>query len=151
MGTATKDKILAVCVAIRDCSLIEIWETEFHQAFLENPDPEERIWAHNAHESMRRAALLFSLIALRKVADFAENRGTKPDDIKLSDFELNLYDLTGHSEVIDCALKNKINKGIAHLTSNLDPDNDEMHDLRDELKSKNAILQTLGDQFFSMI
>ena len=151
MGLVTRDKILAVCVAIRDCSLIETWETEFHQAFLEIPDPEEKFWAYDAHERMWRAALVFSLTALRKVADFAENRGARPDDMNLSDFRLDLKDLTGHSEVIDCALKNKINKGIAHLTSNLDPDNDELDDLRDELKSKNAILQILGDKFFSMI
>jgi hypothetical protein len=65
MGIVTMDKILAVCVAIRDCSLIDTWEIEFHQAFVENSDPEDKIWAHDAHESMWRAALLFSLIALR--------------------------------------------------------------------------------------
>ena len=58
---------------------------------------------------------------------------------------------TKHSEVIDCALKIKIDKGIAHLTSNLDPDNVELKGLREELKSKNRILQALGDKFFSMI
>lgn len=99
---------------------------------------------------MWRAALLFSLIALRKVADFAENRGTKPDDIKLSDFDLDLHNLTGCSEVIDDTLRTKIDKGIAHLTSALDPDNEELNDLRGELKAKEEILRSLGDKFLSI-
>lgn len=147
----TRDHILAVCVAIKDCWLIDTWESEFHQAFLENPDPKEKVFAHNVHARMWRAALLFSLIALRKVADFAENRGTKSDDIKLSSFGLNLKTLTGHSQVIDGALRDKINKGIAHLTSDLDPDNEELNDLREDLKSRERILQVLEDRFFSMI
>ena len=147
----TRDEVLTVIVAIRDCSLIETWEAQFHQPYLDNADVRLDPWAYDAHKSMWRAALLFSLIALRKVADFAENRGTKQDDIRLSSFNLDLMQITGKTEVIDRKLRTKIDKGIAHLTTKLDPDYEELDELREKLRSKDQVLQDLGDKFFSMI
>lgn len=110
------EKILAVCVAIKDCSLIDVWEQEFHIE-LSQLDETKAVFAHNSYQRMWRAALLFSLIALRKVAEFAENRGRKPDDLRLDQFGLHLHTLTGQSKLLDNALKTKIDKAVAHLTS----------------------------------
>lgn len=148
---ATKqDQIASAIVAIKDCSLIETWENEFHSKFLAETDPVEKIWSHDSHQNMWRAALLYSLIALRKVADFAENRGNQRDDVKLQHFGLDLKSVIGESQIIDDATRTMINKGIAHLTNQLDPDSDELEHLRAVLASKSTMLQALGDKLFAL-
>lgn len=139
------DKVLAVWVAIDDCFLVEEWE-----ANSASPDPQD-FWAYQSYYRMWRAALLFSLLALRKVADFAQNHGSQEDDINLSDFQMELEDITGCSEILDRPLRKRINKGIAHLTEKLDPDADELRDLREELKKRSPMLHSLRKKFFSMI
>lgn len=149
---ATKqDQIASAIVAIKDCSVIETWENEFHSKFLAETDPVEKIWSHNSHQSMWRAALLYSLIALRKVADFAESYGNHKDDVKLKDFGLDLESVIGQSQIIDDATRTMINKGIAHLTDKLDPDNDELEHLRGVLASKSTMLQALADKLFALM
>lgn len=64
----TTENILTVCVAIKDRWTIDEWEQSFHNSFLEMTG-EDAVFAHDAHVSMYRAALLFSLVSLRKVAD----------------------------------------------------------------------------------
>jgi hypothetical protein len=68
-----------------------------------------------------------------------------------SAFKLDLKQIIGETEVIDGALRIKINKGIAHLTTKLDPDYKELVELRAELRSREQVLQDLGNKVFSMI
>lgn len=146
----TRDEVLSVCVAIRDCEVIDTWEMEFAPSsgtLRESND----IWADKAYQAMWRAALLYSLIALRKVDDFAANRRTRPDDIKLSDLGLDLQTVTGETTIIDSALRDRINKGIAHITKDLDPDNRELAYLRRQLQLREKALRDLGDAIFAKI
>ncbi|MGX5828706.1 hypothetical protein [Mesorhizobium sp. 43Arga] len=147
----TQDQIASAIVAIKDCSLIEIWEKEFHSKFLAETDPTEKIWSYESHQHMWRAALLYSLIALRKVADFAGDHRKRKDDVKLKDFGLDLESVTGESQIIDEATRTMIDKGIAHLTDRLDPDNEELEHLRGVLESKSTMLKALVDKLFALM
>lgn len=146
----TTDQILAICVAINDCDAIREWERNFHSKF-QAMHPDEAYHVHNEHWGMYRVALLFSAMSLRKVADFAENRPGGPDDLMLSDFGLDLKTLTGETQLIDMATRKKINKSVTHLTRKLDPDVKGMDDLRAILRSKEDVLDILGNKFFGMI
>lgn len=146
----TQDEVLSICIAIQDCDVVQIWESKFAPSFDEL-SAGEKIWEQKHYSSIWRATLLYSLISLRKVADFAENRGANPDDIRLRDLGLDLQKVTGKTEIIDDALREKINKGIAHLTKNLVLDNVELVDLREQLRSKEKVIRNLGDAIFTRI
>lgn len=63
----------------------------------------------------------------------------------------DLQAVTEHTEIIDGALRRRIDKGIAHITKDLDPDNAELVDLRQKLRAKEEIIRDLGDAIFARI
>ena len=150
MPGMTTVQLLAICVAFQDCGAIVKWEQNFHSKF-EAMEADRRVHVHNEYWGMYRVALLFSAMSLRKVADFAENRPGGPDDLMLSDFGLDLKTLTGETQIIDKATRKKINKSVTHLTRKLDPDVKGMDELRAILRSKEGVLDILGNKFFGMI
>jgi hypothetical protein len=60
--------------------------------------------------AVEAAALITSLVSLRKMDDFLNGNRSKPDDIIGEDFELPKY------QILDEGLRVEINKCVAHVT-----------------------------------
>ncbi len=141
----------SIVVAIKDCFAIDIWEQDFYEPFKSCGDPEELIWGYNSHETVYRATLCFSLISLRKMADFLENKKKRRDDITISDFGMDFKALTGQETLIDDRMREKVNKTIAHLTHLGEANNEDLEELRAELERCRPTLEKLADIFFDKI
>src|SRR5712664_3073857 len=110
-------------------------------------DPEDMIWGlDRAADLLSDATRLQSFLALRKLDDFFGGVRPKPGDLTASDFGINVPSVLG--EVGNTFLskedeREKINKGVAHLTEDLSLDADSEVDLHQILKRSIPVLTRL--------
>ncbi|MGJ4993732.1 hypothetical protein ACQR0Z_04890 [Bradyrhizobium sp. HKCCYLS3077] len=111
-------QIATICECIDHCFVFTIWCEDFAKFF-----DEEDIVAglDRGAELMGEATRLMSFVALRKLDDFLRGAKSKPDDLVAGDFGIDVPGvLAGIAETfLTGNEREKVNKGVAHLTENL--------------------------------
>jgi hypothetical protein len=125
-------QIATICECIDHCFAFTMWCEDFAK-FLD----EEDIVAgqDRGAELMADATRLMSFVALRKLDDFLRGAKSKPDDLVAADFGIDVPGvLAGVGETFLIGNeREKINKGVAHLTENLTLEADSEADLQEIL------------------
>lgn len=118
-------QITTICECIDHCFAFEIFCEDFASAV----DPEDMVFGlDRAVDLVSDATRLQSFLALRRLDEFFGNKKQKPDDLIAS--ELGIDPPSVLAEVGETFLtsdeREKINKGVAHLTERgfLDPDSE---------------------------
>lgn len=102
---------------IDDCFTFEKWHRDFLKSFYSSGDLEEQMHGHKAYSRISRATALFSLVALRKVDEFASDKPKKSGDLRYYDYGLDLSEVfPGISQLLTREEQKYINKHIAHVT-----------------------------------
>ena len=137
-GETTVDKrsaqIMTICECIDHCFAYAMWCEDF-APYL---DPEDMIWGlDRAAELLSDATRLQSFLALRKLDDFFGGVKPKPGDLTAADFGIDgptVLAEVGNTFLSKDDEREKINKGVAHLTEALSLDADSEVDLHVILK-----------------
>lgn len=136
-------KIRAICGCIDHCFAYAMWCEDF-APYL---DPEDMIWGlDRAADLLADASMLQSFLALRKLDDFFGGVKPKPGDLTAADFGIDVPSVlaeVGSTFLAKVEEREKINKGVAHLTEELSFDADNEVDLHAILKRSIPVLSRL--------
>lgn len=136
-------KIATICGCIDHCFAYAMWCEDF-APYL---DPEDMIWGlDRAAELLSDATRLQSFLALRKLDDFFGGVKPKPGDLTAADFGLDVPSVLGDLGTTFLSKEDereKINKGVAHLTEALSLDADSEVDLHLVLRRSTAVFTNL--------
>jgi len=135
-------QIATVCECIDHCFTFAMWCEDF-APYL---DPEDMIWGlDRAADLLSDATMLQSFLALRKLDDFFGGVKPRAGDLTASDFGIDVPSVLG--EVGNTFLtkdeREKVNKGVAHLTEDLSLEADSEVDLHEILKRSITVLTRL--------
>lgn len=136
-------QIATICEYISHCFAFTIWCEDFAKFF----DEEDIVGGlDRGAELMAEATRLMSFVALRKLDDFLRGAKSKPDDLVAGDFGIDLPGvLAGMAETfLTGNEREKVNKGVAHLTENLALDDDSEVDLQEILSRLLPALERLA-------
>jgi hypothetical protein len=135
-------QIATISECIDHCFAFSIWCKDF-APYL---DPEDMIWGlDRAADLVSDATRLQSFLALRKLDDFLGSVKPQPDDLIAANFGIDVpavLDDVG-DEFLTTDERDDINKGVAHLTTQLSPDPDSEVDLNEILKRSMPVFSRL--------
>lgn len=122
-------QIATVCECIDHCFAFAVWCDDFAN-FV---DPEDMTAGlDRPFEIVSDGARLQSFLALRKLDDFFGAIKPKPDDLAAASFGIDVPSTLGDvgSKFLAPTERENINKGVAHLTEQLNLDRDSEVDLQ---------------------
>lgn len=127
--SAHSAKIATVCECIDHCFAYAMWCADF-AVYVEGEDMKAGL--DRAFEIVSDAARLQSFLALRKVDNFLGGVKSKPDDLTAVTFAIDVPAVLGDTgnKLLTAEERDKINKGVAHLTDNLTLDENSEVDLQ---------------------
>lgn len=122
-------QIATICECIDHCFAFTMWCEDFAK-FLDEEDMVAGLG--RGAELTADATRLMSFVVLRKLDDFLRGTRSKPDDLVAADFGIHVPGvLAGIGETLLTEdEREKINKGVAHLTEHLTLDADSEVDLQ---------------------
>ncbi|MCK1513063.1 hypothetical protein IVB22_10855 [Bradyrhizobium sp. 190] len=136
-------KIATICGCIDHCFSYAMWCEDF-APYL---DPDDMIWGlDRAAELLSDATRLQSFLALRKLDDFFGGVKPRDGDLTAADFGIDVPSVLGEVGATFLSKEDereKINKGVAHLTEELSLDDDSEVDLHQILKRSIPVLTRL--------
>ncbi len=135
-------QIATTCECVDHCFAFRTWCEDFAQ-FL---DPEDmQAGLDRGAELMSDSSRLMSFLALRKIDDFLRGTKANKDDLIASDLGIDAASV--RADVGETLLtkdeRDKINKGVAHLTEQLTLDPDSEVDLQTILTRSMPVLSRL--------
>src|SRR5258708_9496789 len=109
-------------------------------------DPDDMIWGlDRAADLVSDATRLQSFLALRKLDDFLGGVKPQPGDLIAANFGIDVPGVLGDvgDKFLATDERNDINKGVAHLTTQLSSDPDSEVDLNEILKRSMPVFSRL--------
>lgn len=136
-------QIATICECVDHCFSFAIWCEDFAQ----HVDQEDMVWGlDRAFELVSDATRLQSFLALRKLDDFFGGVRPKAGDLTATDLGIDVPGVlaeVGKTFLSKDDEREKINKGVAHLTENLSLDAESEVDLDQILKRSVPVLTRL--------
>jgi hypothetical protein len=139
---AQSAQIATICECMDHCFAFAMWCDDFAR----HVEPEDMVaGVDRAFELVSDATRLQSFLALRKLDEFLGGVQPKPGDLTVADLGIDGPSVLGdvRDKFLTQTEREKINKGVAHLTEQLTLDPDSEVDLQQILKRSMPVFSRL--------